>query len=155
MTTSAKSEDARMDGGVMSKPWAEKHRREAAARLYELAAAKTRAGDDIAALEIAVAVPEEAMTEADFRTILFDPPGADMGVTEIEREVRRVRALAEGRLVRQSDVRYAVRRGDGETPFVCMSRSEANAYVVSPDRPNWHTYKIVTVRVTRIRRVPS
>lgn len=84
------------------KPWGEAHQRETARRLYEIAAEYAGRGDDLRALEIASEITDD-LSEAAFRESLFDPPGPDMGMVQIEREVRRIRALAEGRLVRSEE----------------------------------------------------
>lgn len=80
---------------------------------------------------------------------------AGLTAAEVQAAIRRVRRLAEGRLVREPDTMFAVRRDDGVTPVSCMSFTSANDYANSPNRPDGHTYRIVPVKVTRIQRAGS
>jgi len=106
--------------------WTEAHQREAVRRTYELAAAEAGRGDRIAADLFVVEAWGFAASEERWRRSLTI---CDIDPARIDREVRRVRALAEGRIVRDvtSDRRL---------------------------RPSPKGLVSVPVRVTRIRRAP-
>lgn len=77
------------------KPWTEAHRREVRARKHEIAAERERAYGHSTSVLISLPISEE--TWRDWLTY-----SAGFDDARIEREVRRVRALAEGRLVRET-----------------------------------------------------
>jgi hypothetical protein len=82
---------------MRKREWTEAHRREALRRTYEIAAGFAGAGHDAAAAWIRSAlgwVDSEAHWREALGLASVDP-------ARIDREVRRVRALAEGRLVRE------------------------------------------------------
>lgn len=82
----------------MEKPWTEAHRREALRRTYEIAAEIAAKDDSNAAAWLCEGAAGYAQTEALWRSELGD----HCDPARIDREVRRVRALAEGRLVRET-----------------------------------------------------
>lgn len=135
----------------VARPWTDAHRREALRRTYEIAAeaCEKRPSADIrnglAAMSYDVEAGEDRWRAALAQWLQIDP-------ARIDREVRRVRALAEGRLVRETDTRYVVARSDGERPASFMASIGANDYARSPERPKAHTYKVIRATTTRIRR---
>lgn len=125
--------------------WTEAHRREAYCRTWELAAALARDGRQMEATELLETPWNIAQREATWRADLgcaFDP-------ARIDREVRRVRALAEGRLVRETRERWRI-VDTTEGCHVTIWEGDQR-----PDdgeaRDPWI---IVKVRVARIRRAP-
>lgn len=119
----------------MTKPWTEAHRREALRRTYEIAAELAGAGSPYAR---GLAEDPFVASEDGWRGWL----AAGIDAARINREVRRVRALAEGRLVR---VTTWCMRANGST---CDFTSAADAR-------QWrghHEPMRAVVRVTRVRR---
>lgn len=117
--------------------WTDEHRSEARRRAYELAATLPAQK----ARTIALDAEWGAAGEQHYRRILREA-GLDTG--RIEREVRRLRALAEGRLVRE--VTWHVRMIAGN---LSCAMEEASA------RDMWRhaiTTQGVVVRVARVRR---
>jgi hypothetical protein len=84
---------------TMNKPkrWRQKHQREALRRIYEIAGEAVAACGEDVGLSIAVSALWSAASEQHFRDGLAE---AKFDHARIEREVRRVRGLAEGRLKR-------------------------------------------------------
>lgn len=81
---------------MSAKSWTEAHRREAARRIYELAA-ELSASNLLGAESLANRAIRYSNSESGWRDFVagwFDP-------ARVDREVRRVRALAEGRLLRE------------------------------------------------------
>jgi hypothetical protein len=114
------------------KPWGVEHSREAMIRAYEIGAELTRTDrGDAAYFMNGLAV----RSEEGFRASLwrFDP-------ARIDREVRRVRGLAEGRLVREPYVRIGQDYWTG-------TEEGARRHARMLDEP--------IVRGVRIRRAPS
>jgi len=110
-------------------------------RTYELAAAEAGRGDRCAADLFIVEAWGFAASEERWRRNLTI---CNLDPARIDREVRRVRALAEGRLVRE--VRFKVRGRLGESEETSDRAEAAEACrdrVASGDR---------VVKVTRIRR---
>lgn len=92
--------------------WTEAHRREAWARIFELTAAALREHTHEPLRKTIALVPRSLVaTEKVFRVRGLDGFGFDPD--RIDREVRRVRALAEGRLVRET--RVVIKIGNGVT----------------------------------------
>lgn len=127
--------------------WTEAHRREARARLYEIAAERVRTtGRESSSYSMREEAGFRYALEREFE---FDP-------ARIEREVRRVRGLAEGRLVRESRVesRSTCTECDG-TGYVA-DEEEGDCpeceQVVPVTCPKCNGVKTKRVRVTRIRR---
>lgn len=119
---------------MKEKVWGEAHRREAEPRTFELAAEQIRAGEYDG--DKFVELTENAQREDWWRSAL-----AEMGfdAARIDREVRRVRALAEGRLVRET-------RWRAGNNMLCDSAELAESMPGAlGKRP---------CRVTRIRRAP-
>lgn len=83
--------------------WTYKHTREAIRRAYEIAATL----GEINAEEIANGATFGAQSERRYRDNLS---AAGLTASRIEREVRRLRGLAEGRLVRTTSTRHYVRQ---------------------------------------------
>lgn len=90
---------------MSDKEWGEAHRGQARARLYQLAASAVLDGVDWATAGD-IANSGGAIGERHFRDTLR--VYADFDVARINREVRHVRALAEGRMVRETVVRFYV-----------------------------------------------
>lgn len=133
------------------KPWGENHRREAEVRVYELAAQEARTGSSTRAhLAVEGLVRETELDEAAFREILFYAWGLDLDVVTIDREVRHVRALAEGRLVRETFVAVKV---DGVAyKRVSLADARASAAEWNSDPAHAGIRLAYPVHVTRIRR---
>ena len=126
---------------MTTKPkWTAKHKREAMRRTYEIAATiDARRADDIAR-----AASWGAECERRYRDNLS---AAGLDAQRIERDVRRVRGLAEGRLVRE--VTWHVRMIAGN---LSCAMEEASA------RDMWRhatTTQGVLVRVARVRRATT
>lgn len=92
----------------MNKPkmWRQKHQREARRRIYEIAAEVDGVSSEHVASSIVASVLWSSASERHFRDGLAE---ANFDQNRIDREVRRVRGLAEGRLTRERIVQ--VRRG--------------------------------------------
>ncbi|HSN16444.1 MAG TPA: hypothetical protein VLT61_17550 [Anaeromyxobacteraceae bacterium] len=116
--------------------WGPKHSLESDARSMEIAAELRRAGNVSASYGLACA---PSATESDFRRSIG---AAGLGPARIDREVRRVRGLAEGRLVRETGWRGTSR--DGST--LAWTQDPATAR-------RWRETGARVVRVTRIRKV--
>ena len=71
--------------------------REGEGRVCELAAREARKGSWDRSIVAVKRLAMHRLTEGDFREILFVPGGLDLDVATIDREVRRVRALADDR----------------------------------------------------------
>lgn len=123
------------------KPWTEKHRREALRAMLMICYGHTfdRPGD-VAPRSTVFRVPvSDADSEESFRAAL----ATAMRPVRIDREVRRVRALAEGRLVREE--RWHV--------GACVWDNETDARTYAREcRRRFPRTKPPVVRVTRIRR---
>ncbi len=128
----------------MSAPWTEAHRREALRRGYEIAAGLEATRPTVPQ---ATGVHIDARTVDDFRATL-DIWG--LPVTRVEREVRRVRALAEGRMVRETQWRIRV---PGEPswygPYESREAADRDLGIM---RHNQGKPSARVVRLTRIRR---
>jgi len=83
--------------------WTNEHRCEAARRAYEIAATI----DEPRARALALDYMWGTLNEANYREVLR---AAGLDAPRIAREVRRLRGLAEGRLVRTTSTRYYVRQ---------------------------------------------
>ncbi|HSM93421.1 MAG TPA: hypothetical protein VLT47_11095 [Anaeromyxobacteraceae bacterium] len=125
------------------KPWTEAHRQEALRRTYELAAEiadvndRRNGGPWIARHAFANVFDEQR-----WRGLL----SSTFDAARIEREVRRVRGIAEGRLVREKGYRYEIRQG----AYWLGSRAHReDAAAASKEAPGSH---VVTVTIRRIRR---
>lgn len=142
-------------------PWDERHRREALRRTYEIAAEMVGRGEPNGptngkrpAFHLATDV-EATDEEATWRQILVH---IRMPPARVDREARRVRALAEGRLVRETTERFEVFRGAASAADSAESWEVARAYAA--ERNGWldklrskgDRYRAVRVRITRIRR---
>ncbi len=137
---------------AQGRAWGDAHRREALARLGQIAAHFVLNRCEDAARRLSLGSPNRpsssvadprAPTERAWRTCL-----AEGGLSEpdIEREVARVRALAEGRLVRDTFVRVV----DDDT--ICgegRTRGEAEQHALFR---GFSLADVRVVRVTRIRR---
>ncbi len=117
------------------KPWTEAHRREALRRTYDIAAELTGAGGDF----FPHISPGNVETVRHFRATLAGH--ARLDTARIDREERRVRGLAEGRLVRENGWRGNSRDGS----VLAWTTSPAVA-------ATWKSSGARVVRVTRIRR---
>ena len=113
----------------MSAPWGEGHRREARIRWREVANALDAEGDSTWASDAARTWSD---TEHDFREAMRQSR------RDPDREVRRVRALAEGGLVREDGYRVGLRETDDYSEAQDWSQETG----------------LRLVRVTRIRRAP-
>lgn len=136
-----------LDAPPAPAPWDERHQREANARTYEIAAELhrrdwkpgRRLGDEPSA-SYALAASDQIATENDFIVALTY---AGLDATRIDREVRRVRDLAEGRVVR-------------DTTWRAGSRERGTEYDNPADaRKHVRNSGLRMVKVTRIRRVPQ
>lgn len=127
----------------LPRPWTEAHRREAHDRAYELAAELMREDRPRQAYELLEAPWNMAQEEATWRADL----GCAFDATRVDREVRRVRALAEGRLVRETT--WFVRYHNGTYSQTVPTREQAVEIVGKAKGRNEHSR---IVRVTRIRR---
>ena len=89
----------------MAGEWGEAHRREALRRTYEIAAEMVGEGRCDPADRAAANAMQMVVEEIGFRGLLVNWIGLDPA--RIDREVARVRALAEGRLVRETGARLS------------------------------------------------
>ncbi len=129
----------------MSATWTKAHWREATARTHEIVAAMVRGGGVASA-------PEGGATcghEGEFRWWLKVIAALD--VDDIAREVRRVRGLAEGRLVRSEERGYRIAHPGGGRSNV-VTRQQALDSIAAAGAVSRATCVAVAVRVTRIRR---
>lgn len=127
------------------KPWTEKHRREALRRTYEIAAEIVSTGRHLDADMFVNCAREHCATERKFQVhvaFVF----ADH--IRIDREVRRVHALAEGRLVRETQWKVRGRLGDLGGPY----DNAEEARKVARGKALAGLADVQIVRVTRIRR---
>lgn len=138
-----------------TRPWTEKHQREALRRTYEIAAECVSRGDDNGAVLVTNEPFAACMFESRWRESL-ERIGVAEGFTadRINREVRRVRDIAEGRKVWEVVPRFAVVRSDGMRSASFEARSSANDYANSPLRQPSHTYTVERIRVHRLVRIP-
>lgn len=128
---------------MSAKPWIEAHRREALRRTYEIAAEM----QPYEAAWLTQGAESYAKNEVAWRNNLSDENSAALSVGRIDREVRRVRALAEGRLVRETTWRVEYPTGNNDRSVwtnLADAREEA--------KPNKWRVAARVVRVTRIRR---
>ena len=125
-------------------PWGAAHRWEALRRLCRAIA------EQVPGCLPASISPEDVDDEEGLRLALFrELPIAD-GVEHkaaIDREVRRVRGLAEGRLVRANYVRWYAERSDGDAEEF-DDREEAVAWLGPDDAPN----RLVRITGTSVKR---
>lgn len=127
------------------KPWTAKHKAEAQRRTYEIAATL----NPLPAIDLAQAALWGAQCERRYRDNLSN---AGFDAPRIEREVRRLRGLAEGRLVRETAwrVRYLAHAGAFGSVTVDLTREEAMS---ARDRMRSESgWDGVVVRVERVRR---
>lgn len=130
-------------------PWTEAHRREATARTYEIAADIVRRegmGPRTGAAWIAKLIEGNVFNEESWRGMLR-PGNAGFAPDRVDREVRRVRALAEGRLVRETT--WFVRYRNGTYSQTVPTREQAVEIV---DKAKSRGERARLVSVTRIRR---
>lgn len=121
------------------KPWTERHRAEALRRTYEIIAEqadRSPAGRREQTVRVDVGSEDEWVDCLGWVLDIDDP-------ARIDREVRRVRGLAEGRLVRWQGWQGTTR--DGGTMGRTASAETAQ---------RWKENGAKVVRVTRIRRAP-
>lgn len=130
----------------MEKPWTEKHRIESLALLARVGENAALRGDDNTHRKAMTwSILGEFKGEAGLRVALADLLDAKV----INREVRRVRALAEGRLARETGGRHVVRQpGQLDEEF----GTPGGAKLAASQRLGATAH---TLRVTRFRRVPS
>lgn len=121
-------------------PWTEAHQREALRRTYELAAELAGRGMVDEAFELCEVPRNMARSVASWRASL----GCGFDAVRVKREVRRVRALAERRLVRETVTFYVVPQSDHDV--VSVHREAVESRAQQADTP------VRTIRVTRIRR---
>lgn len=128
-------------------PWTEAHRREALRRTYEIAGEFAESTRGVVPDGILECPRQMAQEEQTWRADL----GSCLSAARIAREVRRVRALAEGRLVRETSERWEVafpdggREGRGDDP----DHGEAYARLRASQ---FRLARVIRVTVTRIRR---
>lgn len=123
------------------KPWTEAHRREAQRRTYEIAAQMVSDGYGPSADRLALDLRADIGREKDWTSRLLRWTG--LGAARIKREVRRVRALAEGRLVRETVWRVVDVNGD-------TIREEHDRHMVADLLDEEESTRMI--HVTRIRR---
>jgi len=124
-------------------PWTEAHQREARRRCYELAAELAGVGRDADAGDLAAAA--QGLGTADEERFRYMLAGVDFADGDIKRAVKRVRALAEGRLVRETV--WALRSAWSVAETTEPWRVEAWRKIRGPGD------KLVKlVKITRIRR---
>ena len=129
------------------KEWTEKHQQEALRRTYEIAAELVGAGKVQEATYLVSNAGYYAGAEDSWRGDLADADGPAFDAARIDREVRRVRGLAEGRLVRETVREARDRHGDTRRTYPPGEiRREERALVASQGGG--------IVRVTRVRRLP-
>ncbi len=132
---------------MKKKPWTEAYAREALMRTYEIAAEIVGAQSSADADTPADGAFADVESEAEWRKALH-PYIED---ARINREVRRVRALAEGRLAREPvKVEYQIVEGADHVIGKRPTRREAEALWTHLGRQR--SERIRRVRVTRIRR---
>jgi hypothetical protein len=133
-------------------PWGEKHEQEADARLYEIAARMLRE-ETPGAYALAQSVTGSDVPGEDEATFAMALERAGLTPAEVAREVRRVRARAEGRIVEERV--WAVRVGQtGVAPLrEYTSRDYETAYGAQQYRANFApTSRVVPIIRRRIRR---
>lgn len=149
-----------LDAPPASAPWDERHRREARILLRRLSLAAEIAGDARAAYVWGVRAEVAIRSEARLCDLLGGPGLPYLDAAEIRRKVRGVRDLAEGRAVRETSERGDVIDPDGrrmlglateEDGHVWAGKRNAMLDKIKSVRPR---YRIVRVKVTRIRRAP-
>jgi hypothetical protein len=134
-------------GQMKAKPWTEAHKREGYGAVVRAAIEVAQAGDERRAKSILGAVLWSGASEAHLRDGLSEAYPDDHA--RVDREIRRVRALAEGRLVRETVWRAVSRLGDvsndfqERAPLVAALRDAGRTREANGDR---------LVRVTRIRK---
>jgi len=120
----------------VSTEWTEKHRLEARAACYRLAAERALAG-----------LPPSGLLTGHVRDVvgfMATLERAGLDAKRVVREVRRVRALAEGRLVRETLVRVV------DDDMICgegRSRGEARQHAA------FRGYSLADVRIVRVTRI--
>ncbi len=124
-------------------PWGEKHRSEALARLHELAAERIRRGDPTPST---LPHPSDYGNAGEFRFAMQH--GLLLPMARIDREVRRVRDLAEGHKVRETVCE--ARRNHGAA-YDYDDRADALDVVRRWQREGQPGARVV--RVTRVRKV--
>lgn len=139
----------------MSEEWTDAHRREALRRTYEIAAWLVSEGRENDARSLIANLGEGVPDEETWRAYLYVGDGPAFSDARIDHEVRRVRALAEGRLVRETvhRVRYDNNtRPDGawDAYTVSLPREKARKTLRAMNKDCGWTGAVV--RVTRIRR---
>jgi hypothetical protein len=140
------------------KAWDERHRREALRRTYEIAAEMAYEGRHRFAWWIQPSGDSgqelEYSSEQEWRDLLKGEDrstGSGLDAARIDREVRRIRALAEGRLVRETLYRYVFDLEE-EGPVVAAegaTLAEARREMVLQDLV-FEEHRLV--RITRIRK---
>jgi ribosomal protein S27E len=129
---------------MTAQAWGEAERREAKARQHELAAKLILAGEPDRAHWTGIVSDDETETEERWRTELREEAG--FSPARIDAEVRRVRALAQGRLVRSTTMEKRIR---------CDACDDTGCVYDEPIPVTCGKClgkATVTVRVTRIRR---
>lgn len=126
---------------VDARPWGEAHRREALRRTYEIAA--EHSADHRVARQFGSDAWSGVQDERSFRLYMML---GGLDAARIDREARRVRALAEGRLVRETVWRLAADPDGFDDEIPGTYDSEAEARVVAAQTGQR------LVPVTRIRR---
>lgn len=130
---------------MSEKPWTEAHRREALRRTHEIAA-EVSPEAPANAERLALCAHAWTVNEKKWRSLLRMPGHAGLDPARIDREVRRVRGLAEGRLVREP-ARWALRFRDGAR----IERPTREGI----DRVHDDYTGGVIVRITRIRKASA
>lgn len=128
--------------------WTEAHRKEALARQHEIAAGLVRGGNYEQAQTLVGEDFEDAAREDWWRGALYR---AGLDHARIDREVRRVCALAEERLVRETSSAWRVTdKTTGKTIAERRNRDDAGRELIAVGG-RMHA-RIVRVRITRIRK---
>lgn len=142
---------------MSAKPWTEAHQREAIALLCDIAKNAALRGDAATArLALVWAAGTLEPTEAHLRRALADLLDAKV----IDREIRRVRRLAEGRLVRETFPAVKVEGVAYQRPDVAAAKSSADDWNAKPhctrgaciQHGHPQSDRAHVVRVIRIRR---
>jgi hypothetical protein len=131
----------------MKNEWTEAHQREALRRTYEIAAELVGVGRDDDARCLTIRPERAAWSEKGWRVSLFE---GRLNGARIDREVHRVRGLAEGWLVRETSERIETRWADPGQPgrsghATIEEARRVRAACTSP-------VIVMRTRVTRIRR---
>lgn len=127
------------------KEWTDVHRREALRRTYEIAAEHAEYDSCARPLADDPWVNDEQMWRQDLASIL--------DAVRIDREVRRVRALSEGRLVRETVYQSRRRYSDGSLGALALAEDSTRAGLAAHASAMHHNRdEFGIVRVTRIRR---